>query len=52
VKEQSAAFVEKAQSLLGKAQALLEVLNWPEDARRATYFAGLYTGPVAQPAPS
>jgi uncharacterized protein (UPF0332 family) len=42
VKEQSSAFLEKARSSLGKAQELLDVLQWPEDAGRAAYLAGLH----------
>jgi uncharacterized protein (UPF0332 family) len=42
VKEQSGAFLAKARSSLGKAQDLLKVLHWPEDAGRAAYLAGLH----------
>ena len=42
MKEQSSAFLEKAHSFLGKAQDLLEVMHWPEDAGRAAYLAGLH----------
>jgi uncharacterized protein (UPF0332 family) len=42
VKEQTSAFLEKARSSLGKAQDLLDVLHWPEDAGRAAYLAGLH----------
>lgn len=42
MKEQSSAFLEKARSFLGKAQDLLEVMHWPEDAGRAAYLAGLH----------
>jgi uncharacterized protein (UPF0332 family) len=42
VKEQSSAFLEKARSFLGKAQDLLEVMQWPDDAGRAAYLAGLH----------
>jgi hypothetical protein len=41
LKEQSRAFLEKAHSSLGKAQDLLDVVQWPEDAGRAAYLAGL-----------
>jgi uncharacterized protein (UPF0332 family) len=44
VKEQSAAFLQKARLSLTKAQDLLDVLQWPEDAGRAAYLAGLHAG--------
>jgi uncharacterized protein (UPF0332 family) len=44
VKGQSSAFLEKARSFLGKAQDLLEVMQWPDDAGRAAYLAGLHAG--------
>jgi uncharacterized protein (UPF0332 family) len=42
VKKQSSAFFEKSRSSLAKAQDLLDVLHWPEDAGRAAYLAGLH----------
>jgi uncharacterized protein (UPF0332 family) len=42
VREQSSAFLEKARSSVGKAQDLLDVLHWPEDAGRPAYLAGLH----------
>jgi uncharacterized protein (UPF0332 family) len=42
VKEQSSAFLEKARSFLAKAQDLLDMHHWPDEAGRAAYLAGLH----------
>jgi uncharacterized protein (UPF0332 family) len=46
VKTQSAAFLEKSREFLAKAQDLLDAHQWPDEAGRAAYLAGLH---AAQP---
>jgi len=41
VKPETAAFLQKAQEFLGKAQGML-ANNWPDEAGRAAYLAGLH----------
>jgi uncharacterized protein (UPF0332 family) len=42
VKEHSSAFLEKARSFLAKAQDLLDMHHWPDEAGRVAYLAGLH----------
>jgi uncharacterized protein (UPF0332 family) len=41
VKPETAAFLEKARELFGKAQGMLDN-HWPDEAGRAAYLAGLH----------
>ena len=42
MKPQSAAFLEKSRQFLAKAQDLLDARQWPDEAGRAAYLAGLH----------
>jgi uncharacterized protein (UPF0332 family) len=42
LKPESAAFLNKSREFLGKAQELLDVNHWPDEAGRAAYLAALH----------